>query len=113
MAVSQGNIRTGHQGMSLKAWVKFNGATGAIEASYNIAALVRNFAGNYGVTFSAAMATALYVVPISSIACNSVAGTGIREVQLNPRTTAGCTLITKDGGAVVADAQTVYCEFYE
>lgn len=46
-----------------KAWVNFSGAGSAtVNASHNIASVVRNSTGNYTVTFAAAMADVNYVV---------------------------------------------------
>lgn len=44
----------------LKAWVTFDGRTGAIDASFNVSGVARLSAGIYLVTFTAAMADAFY-----------------------------------------------------
>jgi hypothetical protein len=46
-----------------KAWVNFNGSSGAspvIRASYNVSSVTRNSTGDYTITFSTALADANY-----------------------------------------------------
>lgn len=50
-----------HPGMP-KAWVSFTATTGAINASYNVASVTRNSAGNYTIAFTTAFSSANYVV---------------------------------------------------
>lgn len=45
---------------SAKAWVNFAGATGTINASYNVSSVTRNGTGDYSVNFTNAMANANY-----------------------------------------------------
>jgi len=49
-----------------RAWVNFNGTSGAVRASANIASVVRNSTGRYTITFSTAMSDANYSVFASS-----------------------------------------------
>lgn len=44
----------------LKAWVIFNGTTGAIDSQFNVASVARTSAGIYLVTFTVALTSALY-----------------------------------------------------
>jgi hypothetical protein len=43
-----------------KAWVNFNGSSGAIRASYNVSSVTRNGAGDYTVNYTNAFADANY-----------------------------------------------------
>ena len=52
------------------AWVNFSGITATIRASYNIASVVRNSAGDYTITFTNALADANYSV-VGGISPNS------------------------------------------
>lgn len=45
---------------SPKAWVVFDGRTGAIDSNFNVASVVRTSAGTYTVNFAVALASALY-----------------------------------------------------
>ena len=45
---------------SAKAWVSFNGNTGAIRASYNVGSVTRTATGDYTVNFTNAMSDANY-----------------------------------------------------
>lgn len=45
-----------------RAWVNFNGGTGAINASGNVSGVTRNSTGTYTITFTTAMADANYSV---------------------------------------------------
>ena len=44
-----------------KAWVNFNGTSGAINGSFNVSSITRNGAGDYTVNFTTAMPSANYV----------------------------------------------------
>jgi len=48
-----------------KAWVEFDGGTGAIRDSYNVSGVVHNSAGNYTVSFTNNMSDTKYVVLVS------------------------------------------------
>ena len=50
---------------SAKAWVNFNGASGAISASYNVSSITRTAAGRYTVTMTNALSDANYAVNIT------------------------------------------------
>jgi hypothetical protein len=45
-----------------KAWVTFNGTTGAIRSSYNVSSVTRNSVGNYTINFTTPFSTADYCV---------------------------------------------------
>jgi hypothetical protein len=45
-----------------KAWVNFNGTTGAIRSSYNVSSVTRNSVGNYTINFTNAFSNADYCV---------------------------------------------------
>lgn len=45
-----------------RAWVSFNGTTGAIYSAFNVSSVTRNGAGDYTVNFSSAMPDANYKV---------------------------------------------------
>jgi hypothetical protein len=45
-----------------RAWVNYNGSTGAIRASGNVASMVQNSVGDYTITFTTPMPDANYVV---------------------------------------------------
>ena len=49
-----------------RAWVNFNGNTGAIRASSGVSSVVRNSTGRYTITFSPAMPDANYCVLATS-----------------------------------------------
>jgi hypothetical protein len=44
-----------------KAWVNFNGSTGAVNSSFNVSSCTRNSTGNYTVNYTTAMPSATYV----------------------------------------------------
>lgn len=59
-----------HPGVA-KAWVKFNGTTGAIYDSYNVASVTRNGLGDYTVNLDITMANDKYVVTCSTVQAGS------------------------------------------
>lgn len=50
----------------VKAWVNFNGTTGAIRASYNVTSVTRNGTGDYTINFTNALVDANYAVNLSA-----------------------------------------------
>ncbi len=60
-----------------RAWVNFNGATGAIRASGNVASVVRNSIGNYTINFTTAMPNANYAAQTSMSSTGAGADLGI------------------------------------
>lgn len=75
-----------------KAWVVFNGSGGAvIEDCYNVASVTRTSAGQYTITFAAALANATYVV--SGTAHD--AGSTLRFIVPTTRTTGGLAIQTR------------------
>lgn len=53
---------TGNTAQLATAWVNFDGATGAIKSSFNVASVTRSAVGTYRVTFIAPMTNTNYVV---------------------------------------------------
>lgn len=49
-----------------KAWVNFNGSTGAINASFNVSSVTRNSAGDYTVTFTVPFSNTSYVAVLGA-----------------------------------------------
>jgi hypothetical protein len=43
-----------------KAWVQYNGSTGAVNGAFNVSSVTRNGTGNYTVNFTTAMSNANY-----------------------------------------------------
>lgn len=76
-----------------RAWVNFNGGTGTIRKSGNIASVVKNGSGNYTITFTKVMPHADYVV-IPGVS-NFGAGTNFGVVS---QTVNGFTLQATYGG---------------
>ncbi len=64
-----------------KAWVNFNGTTGAIRSSYNVASVTRNAPGDYTVNFTTAFADVNYAV--SGQSGRQSSGDGLNDVSLS------------------------------
>ena len=56
-----------------RAWVTFNGSTGAILQSYNVSSVTRNAAGTYTLSFPAGTFTSTEYVPLGSIGTSNAA----------------------------------------
>lgn len=52
--------RQHHHPSAAKAWVRFNGSTAAIAASYNVSGVVRNSAGRYTISFTTPFSSTNY-----------------------------------------------------
>jgi hypothetical protein len=57
-----------------KAWVNFNGATGAINSSFNVSSITINNTGYFTVNFTTAMPNTNYVPYVDGTTSGSVAG---------------------------------------
>lgn len=75
-----------------KAWVNFNGGTGASNASYN-ATVTRNAAGDYTVNITVPFSTANYC---SQVTCGSIGGAAVAIASLN-RSAAGAAVAASAG----------------
>ena len=62
---------TGGAGIGAAAWVCFDGNTGAINSSLNIASVTRNSVGNYTIVFTRNFSAATYVGCVSCFSQNS------------------------------------------
>jgi hypothetical protein len=62
MGMSQGNFSSGPEGLQLKAWALINPSTGAIVKGLGFSGVVRNAAGDWTFTFSAAAANTTYLI---------------------------------------------------
>ena len=75
-----------------KAWVNFNGTSGAINGSFNVSSVTYVSTGTYTVNFTTAMANANYVVSLmSSIASNASNGTTNQLLESTTPTTSSFT----------------------
>lgn len=76
----------------IKAWVNFDGTTGAIRASFNVSSVTRTGTGSYTINFAAAMANANYVVsgtisdPAGDGPMTIQSGQSVNSVTVNART---------------------------
>jgi len=67
---------------SAKAWVNFNGTTGAIRTSYNVSSVTRFSTGQFLVTFTNAMTDTNYCFQICARDAND--GMGVPTAQADP-----------------------------
>lgn len=92
----------------VKAWVNFNGATGAIRASQNISSVTRNSTGDYTVNIASAMADTNYTVNVSgsgntsSVICLSGIHTSTGGTAIAPTTTS-FRFVTTIGASAYGD----------
>lgn len=100
---------------SAKAWVNFNGASGAsptIRASYNVSSVTRNSTGNYTVSFTNAFANVNFVIAGSVQYLNSgseTSGTGYLAIKNGTSmvTTSSVKFNTGFDGAINLDCDVV------
>jgi hypothetical protein len=87
---------------ALKAWVKFNGSTGGIIASYNIASISVNATGNYSINFTTPISDANYTVVTGGMYSAGVyAAIALRDAN-NPATTTTLPInVYQVGGALM------------
>jgi len=80
---------------AVKAWVKFNGTTGALIDQYNVSGVVRNSAGNYTISFVTALQNANYVVNATTGMSADGLNGGIPGPILGSATTTSCGLFVR------------------
>jgi hypothetical protein len=98
---SSGVLAT-QNGMSgiAKAWVNFNGSTGAIRVSFNVASITKNASGSYTVNFTNAMPSADYGFA-GSAGTGATSGAGYTPIHTQTASTS--RLITVDTAGNVVD----------
>ena len=91
-----------------RAWVKFNGTTGAIiGTARNVSGVVRNSAGNYTVTFTTAMPDADY----APFANSNASATGAERAYVAGATSSDMNVVN-GVGAGFADATVITCGIF-
>lgn len=72
---------------SAKAWVNFNGGTGAIRGSYNVSSVTRNSNGNYTIAYTNSLANANYAILVTPFDNGSGATNGLSTYLSSTSTT--------------------------
>lgn len=106
---SSGVLAT-QNGMSgiAKAWVNFTGATGGVNASFNVSSVTRASAGNYTINFTTAMPDANYT--FAGFGSNS-GGSGFTLRRASSTTTA-FTFQAVDPNVAVTDSTVISVSFH-
>jgi len=98
-----------------KAWVIFNGTTGAVRGTaFNISSVTRTATGQYDLAFSTAMASVNYAVTVSTSTAITIAVAGatnlfynkVSNIEVAP-TTSGFTMNTQSSAGTASDQQYV------
>lgn len=92
-------------GMSVAAWARFNGSTGALEAGYNVASVTRASTGSYSLTFRVAMPNTKYLVTGS--AENGALYTGLILSPGYVSSASSCAVSVIDPAGVLRDGRQV------
>lgn len=107
---SDSEIRTGVLNASgdaptyaCRAWVNFNGTTGAIRAAGNVSSITKNGTGDYTINFATAMPDANYS---ANVAASDTNGTWSALATASPTAAGSCRIIVR-GTTGIADASTV------
>jgi hypothetical protein len=100
---SSGPLQT-NNGMSgiAKAWVCMNGSTGAIIKSFNVSSITKNGTGDITITFTTAMADALYTMN-GNTNNGSTPGTVSNYESLTSPTTTAVRIATTNYTTALAD----------
>ena len=111
------STQNAYQGIA-KAWVTFNGSTGAISKSFNVSSVTLNTAGaNWTINFTTAMPDANYAIASTQNSFSTGAVDGRQcalAVNLGSQTTSAFTLYsynTVSGGAGSASGSTYVVVF--
>lgn len=92
---------------SAKAWVNFVGATGVINASYNVSSVTRNSTGLYTVNFTSAFADTKY----AAVQSNFYAAAGFVS-QIQAMATGSCQLSSYNTVGTYNDPTGVLAAFF-
>jgi hypothetical protein len=109
MPLSQGSVSNGPNGLTLKAWVLFDGITGArVSGSVNATATARGSAGVYSITLSGGgVDTDLVIVRASA-----PAGANGQITQKGRVTGATSAQVQTELAGVPADVRSVHVEIF-
>lgn len=88
-----------------KAWVSFVGASGAINASYNVTSVTRSSAGTYAVNFTTAFATANYACVLTTLAAAGPVGI---VATASTQSTSAFNFLTVSLAGALGDPTTAY-----
>jgi hypothetical protein len=84
---------TNQESFSCRAWVNFNGTTGAIRGSGNVSSVTRNSAGSYTVDFTDDMPDTNYVTNVSANRVN----TATESTEIGVQLTTAVSVANRDG----------------
>ena len=110
-SVQQTNGMTNTGGAPLyyaaRAWVNFNGTTGAIRASVNVSSVTRDTTGRYTVTFSTAMPDANYCV--IATASWTDASSNVASMSVNQSPAPSTTQVRLRANVTSTNEDPVFC----
>jgi hypothetical protein len=92
------------KGAFVQAWVKFTGATGVIDKSFNVSSITRNAAGDHTVNFTNAFADTGYAISGSVAFANGSGLTGWYESTTTARTTTTIRLFSCQNAGAGTDS---------
>ena len=87
---------------SAKDWVKFNGTSGAIRASYNVTSVTRNGTGDYTTNFTNAFADTNYST-IITVGTSATTDANCPQVRTDLCTTSSARVYMKGTNAAFFD----------
>jgi hypothetical protein len=90
-----------------RAWVNFNGATGAIRAAVNVSSVTRTATGRYTINFSTAMPDANYCVVATS--SWTAASTNVASMSVNQTTVPTTTQVRLRANVTSTDEDPDFC----
>ena len=90
-----------------RAWVNFNGTTGAIRASVNVSSVTRDDTGRYTITFSTAMPDANYCV--IATASWTDASSNVAGMSVNQSPAPSTTQVRLRANVTSTDEDPVFC----
>jgi hypothetical protein len=90
-----------------RAWVNFNGTTGAIRASVNVSSVTRDNTGRYTITFSTAMPDANYCV--IATASWTDASSNVASMSVNQSPAPSTTQVRLRANVTSTNEDPVFC----
>lgn len=95
-----------------RAWVNFNGTSGAVRGSLNVSSVTRSATGSYLVNFSTALSDGNYSVQttaggVAGVAYSYFSSTGATGQGTYTRSTTACRVFTGSNNSSLADTDNV------
>lgn len=100
-------------GTLCRAWVRFAGSTGTVNAGFNVSSVTRNTTGDYTVNFTNTLPDANYAM--AGVVGSFTTGSSTRSICVSSSaapTTSACRIVNTNPAGSAEDPTNVYIAFF-